>query len=413
MYRGHRIVVVTPAGRQRYMELLFAQLLGYREVVDEYCIWKNTTHAGDIAYFASLAAEHPGFVTVHSLPAGVRVNNNSTICHFFRRCTDPNTVYVRYDDDVVLLDTLDAFKAMLDFRIDHPEYFLVYATIMNNAIVSHLQQRYGALESCTRLASYTCMDKVAWKCPHYAERVHRQVLSLPDLSGFRMPNWKLFYNERVSINCISWLGSEFAAFNGAVGRDEEQWLSVEKPKQLKKQNCIFGGYVVVHYAYGPQRQLLDKTNILQQYSQRAAQVAARVAAPPVAAPVAAQVAAQTESEVAAPVAAQTESQAATVVSKKAPINRAAGRAAAANKARKGVTSATTAKIKNPANKISSAVEVVIPTEAAAVDDGAAAVDGAAADEAAGEAAADEAVADDAGEAAADEGAAGAAILFRS
>lgn len=268
MYRDRRIVVVTPAGRKRYMELLFAQVLGYRDVVDEYRIWQNTANASDMAFFASLAAEHPDFVTVQPLPPGVRVNGFRTIHHFFPKCTDPNTLYVRFDDDVVLLDSLDAFKAFLDFRIDHPEYFIVYATIMNNATMAHIQQRLGLIESCNRLVSYSFIDKTGWKCPLFVERLHRQILKQPDLSSFRMPNWKLFYNERVSINAISWLGSEFAAFNGVVGEDEEPWLSVVKPKQLKRLNCIFGGYVVVHYAFSPQRPMLDKTNVLQLYHER-------------------------------------------------------------------------------------------------------------------------------------------------
>lgn len=91
MYREHRVVVVTPAGRRRYMELLVPQLLGFRSVVDEYRIWQNTEDPEDIAYFRELEAAHPGFVTLQTLPPGRRVDGNASIHAFFDACTDPDT----------------------------------------------------------------------------------------------------------------------------------------------------------------------------------------------------------------------------------------------------------------------------------------------------------------------------------
>lgn len=269
MYRGRRVVVVTPAGRRRYMRLLVPQILGLRDVVDEYRIWQNTEDATNIQYFQSLAAEHPDFVTVETLPPGVKVTGCITICRFFRNCADPDTVYVRFDDDIVLLDSLEAFKALLDFRIDNPRYFLVYGTVLNNSIITHVLQRIGALDVGRGKAGYGCMDPTGWRCPHFAEHLHRQVLAAPSLERFRMPvNWDLFHNERVSINCICWLGAEFAAFGGAVGPDEEQWLSVDKPRALRRINCVFGGFVAVHFAFESQRPGLEATDVLARYAER-------------------------------------------------------------------------------------------------------------------------------------------------
>lgn len=265
MHRGRRIVVVTPAGRRRYMELLVPQVLGLRGLVDEYRIWQNTSDEDDIAFFEATAAANPGFATVDRLPEGTPVDGNWTIRHFFAGCVDPGTVYVRLDDDIVWLDDADAFRAFLDFRIDHPEFFLVYATVLNNAVVSHLQQRMMRLQLEGPPAGYACMDPVGWESPAFAEQVHRAVLAADDLRGFRMPPWRLHYHERVSINVISWLGEDFAAFGGAVGRDEEQWLSVDKPREAGRHNCIFGGFVVVHYAFYTQRAHLDATDVLAAY----------------------------------------------------------------------------------------------------------------------------------------------------
>lgn len=279
MYRERRVVVVTPAGRRRYLELLVPQVLALRGVVDEYRLWLNTTDAEDVAYCERLAAEHPDFITLARLPPGIAWEGNYSIHHFFRDCVDPGAVYVRLDDDVVLLDTPDAFRALLDFRLDHPELFLVYGCILNNAVITHLQQRMMRFGTELGRCGYACMDEVGWSSPQFAERLHRAVLRRLDdgcgLEAFRMPPWRLHYpDERVSINCISWLGEEFATFGGAVGRDEEQWLAVDRPRACGKPNGVFGGFVCVHYAFHPQRAHLDATDILHAYRAHACRAAA-------------------------------------------------------------------------------------------------------------------------------------------
>lgn len=277
MYRDHRVVIVTPAGRRRYLDLLVPQVLALRGLVDEYRLWLNTTDADDLAYCEALAAQHPDFITLQRLPHGAVVDGNMSIHHFFKTCVDPGTVYVRFDDDIIVLDTREAFRDMLDFRLDHPEFFLVYGCVLNNAVVTHIQQRMMRFDTAGGLCGYACTDSVGWEWPEFAERVHRTILdtaaaaadATAPLAAFRMPPWRLHFNsrvgERVSINCISWLGSDFAAFGGAVGRDEEVWLSMEKPALSRRCNCIFGGFVCVHYAFYPQRPHLDTTDILAAY----------------------------------------------------------------------------------------------------------------------------------------------------
>ena len=45
-----RIVVVTPAGRKRYLEILFRYILKLRPIMDEYRLWVNTENNEDIEY---------------------------------------------------------------------------------------------------------------------------------------------------------------------------------------------------------------------------------------------------------------------------------------------------------------------------------------------------------------------------
>ena len=64
MINNKKIIVVTPAGRKRYMEPLFKYILREKDIIDEYRIWVNTKNKEDIEYFYSLKKEYPGFITL-------------------------------------------------------------------------------------------------------------------------------------------------------------------------------------------------------------------------------------------------------------------------------------------------------------------------------------------------------------
>lgn len=265
MWKSRKIVVVTPAGRRRYMDLLRKGIDKYRAVVDEWHVWKNTTDPDDVAYINSLASDGGSdFVRVIECP--VRVNGNKSINAFLKLCDDPGVVYVRFDDDIVLLDSLDAFQRFLDFRIDNPGYPVVYANILNNAISTWIQQRFGNLPGST---GYDCLDPVAWKDPEFAKRVHDAILAQSpcnSLERFRFDGiWKFIDFERVSVNCVSWIGG---TLDVPDEDDEEVYLSCTLPERKGAPNCMFGGYCVVHFAFFTQRDALERHGYLDKYRRR-------------------------------------------------------------------------------------------------------------------------------------------------
>jgi hypothetical protein len=271
MHKDWRVVVVTPAGRRQYLELLVPQVLRYMRagVVDEYHLWANTTNADDLAYMEALERKHAGRIRL--LRPEIPMDGSLSIHHFFRRARDTGTLYVRFDDDIILLDSLRAFRSFLDFRLANRGHFLVYGNILNNAVCAHILQRQGKLSLAYGRAGYECMDAVGWRSPDFAKGLHGKVLARlatdGSLAAFRYSDqWLLHYHERVSINCLAWVGDDFDRLcGGEVGRDEEQELSVEMPKRLGLHNAIYGGFCVVHYAFYTQRQGLDADNFLDKY----------------------------------------------------------------------------------------------------------------------------------------------------
>jgi hypothetical protein len=63
-----------------------------------------------------------------------------------------------------------------------------------------------------------------------------------------------------------WSGEDFAKFNGDVKSvDDEPWLAMFYPLKFDLKNAMVGNARVVHYAYWPQRQYLNGTDILSKY----------------------------------------------------------------------------------------------------------------------------------------------------
>lgn len=266
MFLDYKIIIVIPAGRKQYLDILFPQLLKYSEIVDEYRIWVNTTNEDDIKFMTSFVEKNPKFILERLT---VPYRGNASINSFFKNCYETKTVYIRFDDDIIIIDDLFSFKNFLKFRIENPEYFLIFANILNNNIINNINQRVGTLPTDKYIADYSCMGNY-WTLPQYSEYAHYDILKIIEetgtLSSFHINLiWRFMNYERVSINCISWLGDEFKDFEGIVIGDEEDWLTTKKPKEIKKMNCMFGGFTVIHYAFYTQRPHLDKTNILSLY----------------------------------------------------------------------------------------------------------------------------------------------------
>jgi hypothetical protein len=262
-----RRIVVTPAGRSRYLSLLARHLAAQRTSFDEWHVWLNTDVPTDIQLCRDLAARYSW---VKLIPLNTTFNRNFSIHSFFKNCVDPSAMYLRLDDDVVWLEPEFAEK-MFAFRERRPEFFLVYGNIINNAVISHIYQRCGLIDYRYGRCGYDCLDGVGWATPKFTQYLHETFLvdlAAGATSRWRcFPEWQLYLYERVSINAVAFLGSDFARFKGAVPPDEEPWLASIYPAAEQKMCAINGSALCVHFAFGPQRVLpaFDEATLLAQY----------------------------------------------------------------------------------------------------------------------------------------------------
>lgn len=263
-----RRIVVTPAGREPYLRLLHKCLMSQRDDFDEWHLWMNTSVPEDVAYCQRLVLEHPEFIKAVQLPQEL-APGASSISWFYRGCTDPDAMYMKVDDDVVWMEpgfVGAMFKDLIEMDTD--KHFMLFPAIVNNAVISHIFQKNGALKYPQQV-KYRCLDAVGWYSRDFAMELHKQFIRA--ISTGKTDAWKfeprvLEDYPRVSINCIGWHGSEFAKFGGIVIMgDDEQWLSVVKPHELGKPNLLTGRHLCVHFAFYTQRPFENEADLLEAY----------------------------------------------------------------------------------------------------------------------------------------------------
>lgn len=250
-------IIVTPAGRRRYMELLARHLARQRSSFDEWHLWLNTGVPEDVEFCRQQDAK------VIEIPGLQPARGTDNIHGFFPiDSCDPGANYLRLDDDVVWLEPGFVDK-VFEFREREPEPMCVFANIVNNAICSHIHWRLGLVDHC----GYACMDGIGWNTPGYAEHVHRRFLASDDIDRWRFPRWVLGNFERCSINAIAWRGEVFAKFGGKIDLHEESCLTEHAPRHWGT-NVIYGGAMCAHFAFHTQRAHMDATDILGLYRQK-------------------------------------------------------------------------------------------------------------------------------------------------
>ncbi len=259
------IEIVTPAGRKRYLEILakYVNKLYLNGSINKWNLWLNTQEEEDIAFIRELA-EQNDFIEIKELT--VPLNEGKSIYSFWKYCNDPETIYVRMDDDVVFVET-EAFDDFIKYRINDKKHFLVYANIINNSILTHIHQKMGVLSKEYGECDFDCFSQLSPVNHALAKHIHETFINKVNngnIDEYKFDEKELNYPERCSINCFAIMGADIIKCSHIVW-DEEEWLSVTRPTELKRKNIIYGKFLVSHFAFFPQRKDLDQTDILSKY----------------------------------------------------------------------------------------------------------------------------------------------------
>lgn len=286
MLDNHPIIAWTPYGRRRTVSILAAYMERDHKagLVDEWRLFLNTDPAGqeeDLAYARELAERHD-WVTLVPRPDGypVLTPKQRNTGYFYLGCTDPDAVYIRFDDDIVYVHE-DAIRSMVTTKVALADSVLcAFALIINNAVVSwHLQQQRripGPSKGWDSVQFPYCMDAVGWASGDFAVKLHGLLLdkieagTVEDL--FMHHTVQLAPRQQFSVSCFATLGSDYTVLDppGHLGAEEEFWHSVHRPKQAGLSNIIVDTAVVSHWSFYHQHEQLDRSGLLDRYRKLAA-----------------------------------------------------------------------------------------------------------------------------------------------
>jgi hypothetical protein len=258
---NYKCIVVTPAGRKRYLKHLLNCLKKQTSSFDEWHIWNNTRYIHDYHFIYELEKQYDWIKVIDRFKPE-RVNmfvgekyygSLLAINQFYDYTIDKQIVYIRLDDDIVWID--DGFiDKMKQFRLDNPHYTLTVANIVNNNITAHLQQKNGKVLQKLPPIDYKCEGNY-WKSPTMVYDLHDE-FAKSRLNG-RVSDWYikdhvLSNYERISINAISWIGDDFDNLSETF-KGEEIFLTEDLPKKRQKPIKICGDAVCLHYGFTTQR----------------------------------------------------------------------------------------------------------------------------------------------------------------
>jgi len=280
-----RIVIVTPAGRRSTMQILekYIVALYTADLIDGWLIWENTKDIYDRKYISDLFNNYE-WVDIdrgdESLPEYGTADN---LKNYWDGVCDENTVYVRFDDDIVFIE-LEKFAEFIKFRIDNPEYLVVYPTIINNTGIAYKMQQEGLISPTqpmigeivadngapewNRGGFHPC-DAKAWADTDFCRKEHlRFILNAQEkwFNVYRLNEpWELTHHETVSINSCSWIGSNDPKQFEMGTRAEEGEIVYFLPKKYHTINCVYNNFIVSHYAFYTQKATLDSVGIDKLY----------------------------------------------------------------------------------------------------------------------------------------------------
>ncbi len=306
MKNNYKIVAITPSGRRNYLEILYKYMCKNKHILDRWDLWVNTENSEDLEYMKNLSNNDSFVNLVYPTWPYYRDCPNLSLAPFWSKATDEDTIYVRFDDDVVFVAD-NTIENLVNFRLEHEEYFFIYPFIINNPFHSKILQdrglidnRHGIIRTHKELAMLGPSDPVALTNPSFARYLHETFIDSYQKGDYNkfMCDEKIVFEigdtsykygtnktselvtdggPQVSINCVCWFGHTFKKicpindcyFEGNSDQseltDEEAYLTIVKTKDLGMPSCTAPNTLVSHFLFGPQRRHDGMIDILQKY----------------------------------------------------------------------------------------------------------------------------------------------------
>ncbi|KAF2455657.1 hypothetical protein BDY21DRAFT_69778 [Lineolata rhizophorae] len=237
---------------------------------------------------------------------------------------EPGVMYIKIDDDIVFFED-STIPSLVQTKVEHPEYLTVSANIMNQPSLSWIHHHLGVVKPYmpelsppetvpnATASRWRASELPTWSGPedfrvgdhfkgpfkghrwlpmpegtpiddtpistttydafspglwhwtiaaqeHYSFFEH---LENNELFRYKFHKWDYNY-RRMGIQFIAIWGGDVIA-NKPIHRDDEYYFTEEVPKKLRRHAIVDGRSVVAHYSFGPQKDGIASTDILDRY----------------------------------------------------------------------------------------------------------------------------------------------------
>jgi hypothetical protein len=266
IHKIHKIIVVTPAGRRRYLEILSKYILADKSI-DEWHLWDNCRREDDRAYLNKLAES---FSKIKIIRIDKIDGSTKSINKFYKFITDEEVFYIRIDDDIVFMEKnfgYELYKKALETK---DKYLWWSPLVINNALCTYYLFCKDILKTNYPLTAQ-CTDNYAHGSPFFAEKLHNwfiDVIRKGELDKIKSEGIDISIS-RFSVNCIGFFGERMKSLGQMLLPlgDEEEWISATLPVKLNLPGRLVGDLIVSHFAFFTQEAyLLNKTKILNEYA---------------------------------------------------------------------------------------------------------------------------------------------------
>jgi hypothetical protein len=257
--KTYKVVVVTPAGRERYLDIFKNYV--YRKMdeglVDWWQLWQNTVDKNDIKYLELMERENPKVKRyfIPNIKPTYETCDPLRSCEFFKNCWDDDTIYVRFDDDIVFVEE-GALEKILIARIKHPDAFLIYPNVINSTVTTAWHQKNGSLGKEAGECNGEYLHEFAYADSGLIELIHQTFQKRykeGTLDAYYLPSRSFDNYQHFSICSIAWWGKDKLDPSTL----EEEWLAWKEPERLKRPVWFCGDALVVHYSYHTQREFMN------------------------------------------------------------------------------------------------------------------------------------------------------------
>lgn len=281
MLDSTKVVAWTPYGREETMSIL----VKYMErdvmagIVDEYHLYMNTDpeQERDREYAQELNEEY-AWIVLQERPAHLKVLRPKQLNtgRYYRYAIEPNTVYVRLDDDIVYVHE-NAIERLVRRKIGSPS-LVCFPVIWHNAVCSYYLQQFGKIpKEFGEVKEPYCMDSIGWADAGFAESIHNLLLDhiQEDTvdSLFLHHDIELPLGRQFSVSCFAAESDLYRDLNprGILTHEEEEhWHTVYQTRKTGRANSVVGNSLVAHLSFLPHTDYIRKaTDILPRYRELA------------------------------------------------------------------------------------------------------------------------------------------------